>query len=390
MSPVTYPTPLIRRLFAFADDVVGGTSYENLTAGLVPDPTANMPISGVWPATGGTLDRGLTRVTRETEVRGRRAVSPPLPFRAAPVMTVPFPAYRSIVEKLMRKCLGGTDVVTGSASTGYTHTFSELGFGSTQLPTMICQMIRDDLNHKMSGGFVNRVTLDFPIDAEGTIEAEIHGLYYQNYSAAAYPTSPVLLPNPVFTDVDYVMLLRDATMYIDAQAVAIPDLMGVNLVFNNNISDPKWYANHNVTFPYGILNSATTPVLGASPLMRKLWFPSQFKLNGQMDISGTLNFGNVNTAQDLALDFAQIEKFVFTILGGPCIGTTGYAAGTGPYEQITITINAAQLTPDSQGPVALAARGDMLYAVNFGGFYSAQDGTDSTFTSLNQYASALL
>jgi hypothetical protein len=362
MPGITYPTANIRRLFGYTDDVVGGTTYENLTSpGVVPDATT------FWPATGGQLDRGLSRIDRAPEVRGRRSVAVPLPFRAAPAMTIPFPAYRSVVEKLVRKCLGGTDTVTGSATTGYTHTLNELGFGSTQLPTMAVQMVRDDLNHKMSGGYVNRVTLDFPLDAEGTIEAEIQGLYYTNYSSAA--------PTAVYTDVDNVLLLRDAYMYIDAQAVAIPDLVGVNLTFNNNI-DRKWYSNH---------NCVTQSALGASPLLRKLWFPSQYKLGAQLDISGTLTFGNVNTAQDLALDFGQVQKFQFTVVGGPIAGTTGPQ-----YEAIQITLNATQLTADSQAAAALAARGDITYAVNFGGFYSSYDGFDTQFSSINQISTPLV
>lgn len=359
--PVTYPTANIRRLFGYTDDAVGGTSYENLaSAGVVPDATV------FWPATGGTLDRGLTRIDRAPEVRGRRSVAPPLPFRAAPAMTVPFPAYRSIIEKLMRKCLGGTDTVTGSATAGYTHTIAELGFGSTQLPAMNLQMVRDDLNHKMSGGYVNRVTVDFPLDGEGTCEGEFQGLYYANYASAP--------PSATYTDVDNVLVLRDAQMVIDATSVPIPDLIGVTLTFNNNI-DRKWYANHNV-----VVQAA----LGASPLQRKLWFPSQYKMGAQLDISGTITFGNVNTAQDLALDFGQIQKFTFTVVGGPITGTTGPQ-----YESIQMTINATQLTADSQAAAALAARGDITYAVNFGGFLSTFDNTDTAFQSLNGIATAL-
>lgn len=360
MSPVTYPTPNVRRLFGVIDDVVGGTSFENLSvAGTPPDATT------FWAATGGTLDRGLTRIDRAPEVRGRRSVYAPLPFRAAPAMTIPFPAYRSIGEKLMRKCLGGIDTVTGSAPAGWTHSLAELGFGSTQLPTLHCQLVRDDLNQKMSGGFVNRVTWTFPLDGEATLEAEIQGLYYNNFATAA--------PSATYTDQDNVLMLRDASMFIDGAAVAIPDLVGASFVFNNNI-DRKWYSNHNVV----------AQTLGASPLLRKLWFPSQYKLGAQLDISGTITFGNTNTAQDLIVDFGQIQKFVFTCVGGPIPGSTGPVN-----EAITLTINAAELTPDSQTAEALQARGDIGYAVNFGGFYSPFDGFDTQFQSLNGLSAAL-
>jgi hypothetical protein len=358
--PVTYPSPAIRRLFGITDDVIGGTSYENLTDGTVPDATV------FWPVTGGSLDRGLTRIDKSNEVRGRRSIATPDPLMAGPTMTIPVPAYRSVWEKLMRKLLGATDTVTGSADTGYTHSFTELGFGATQLPSMHCQLVRDDLNQKMSGGFVNSLTASFPLDSEGTLSAEIQGLYYGPYATD--------MPTPTYTDVDQILLLRDASAYIDGSSTTIPDLQGVDLTFNNNITR-KWYAGHNIV----------AQTLGASPLTRKLWFPSQYKLGAQLDITGTLTFGNVNSAQDVALDFAQVQKFAFNFVGGAISGSTGPQ-----YEAVQVTINAVELTADSAGPGDLQANGDITYAVNFGGYYSPYDDADVQFQSINGISTALI
>src|SRR3954447_24406395 len=93
----------IRRLFGIADDAVaGGSSYDDLTMGAIPD------ASIFWPVTGGNIDKNIERSGREDEVRGRRAASAPMPFRASPVMTVPVPAYLSVAKKGLRKTLGGT------------------------------------------------------------------------------------------------------------------------------------------------------------------------------------------------------------------------------------------------------------------------------------------
>src|SRR4051794_28541846 len=100
----------IRRLFGIADDATaGGSNYDSLAAGAIPD------ASIFWPVTGGTIDKNIERQGREAEVRGRRAQSAPMPFRASPVMTIPVPAYLSVAKKALKKTLGGTDTVATAA-----------------------------------------------------------------------------------------------------------------------------------------------------------------------------------------------------------------------------------------------------------------------------------
>lgn len=334
----------IRRLFGITDDAVaGGSSYDDLTMGAIPD------ASIFWPVTGGTFEPNIERTTRETEVRGRRAQSPPMPFRASPVMTVPVPPYLSICKKALRKALGGADVVTGTTPGPYTHTMGTLGFGSTQLPAVHAQMVKDDINFKMSGGAFQRAAYTFPLDGEGTSEYEIWGLYHANFALAA-PTATFtgLSSDPLF--------LRDAQMFIDGSMVAIPDLQGFEFTFVNNLTR-KWYAKRNVV----------TQTIGTPALTRRLWFPEENKLGSAQDVTYAINFGNVNTTQELAYHYGQVQKFVFEAYGGPI-------SGTASNELLRFTIYAGEHT--GGGAEALAARDDITARFEGGAFYSDADAAD--------------
>jgi hypothetical protein len=338
---------IIRRLFGIADDTApGGSSYDELTMGAIPD------ASIFWPVTGGTFEPNIDRQSREDEVRGRRAASPPMPFRAEPVFTVPVPAYLSVVKKALRKALGGTEAApAGSAMVGYTHTLPVLGFGSTYLPAVYAQMVRDDLNHKISGGVFNRASLSFPMDGEGTCEYEIRGLYHKHDAAAP--------PSAVFTGLSTDPLyLRDAQMFIDGAMTAIPDLQGFNFSFTNNVT-AKPYAKQNVV----------TQSIGTPALTRKLWFPQEYKLSAAQDVTYSFNLGNVNVAQELARDYGQVQKFVFEAYGPPITGTSPAAN-----EMLRITIYGGENT--GGGAEALTARDDITSSFEGNAFYSDADSAD--------------
>ncbi len=193
----------IQRLFGIVDDAgPGGSGYDDLTNGEIPDATL------FWPVTGGTMDKSLERIDRNDEVRGRRASSPALPFKARPVLTVPVPAYRSVLEKQVKKTLGGADTVTpGSGTEPQTHSVASLDYPvSTGLPPVNAQLVRDDLNHKVSGAVFNRFSWTFPLDGEGTTEVELLGLYHSTFGSAA--------PTASFTGLsEDVMMLRDAQVF---------------------------------------------------------------------------------------------------------------------------------------------------------------------------------
>ncbi len=329
----------IRRLFGIKTDALaGGSPYDILSAGAIAD------VDTFYPVTGGTLDKNINQVTRGDEVRGRRPQNPPLPFRSNPVMTIPFNLYRSIFEKFWKKTAGGTDTVTGSAPS--THTIPALGFGTTQLPASFAQLIRDDLNHKMSGAFFESLSINAPLDGIATGQAVINGLYYKNDPVAA-PTATFATDGPIF--------LRDAKLFIDGSGTGVPDLQGIEFSFTNNTT-PKWYAGKNVV----------SQTLGTPALLRKVWYPQEMKLGSAQDVTYAINLGNVNIAQELAQDFTQIQKFVFE-LWGDLVGAS--------QELIRITCyNAAH--GSAAGAEALNARDDITARFEGGAFYSDADAAD--------------
>jgi hypothetical protein len=449
--------PTIRRLFGFTDDAVaGGSGYDALTGGVVPDATSFLPV------TTANFEAGIERIGREDEVRGRRGATRPRPFRAAPSMSFSVGTYRSVVEKLARKCLGGTDTVTGSGSTPIAHNLGVLGFGSTALPCIHTQLVRDDLNHKMAGGSINRLSFSFPLDGEGTLEAEVMGTYAAHFASAA--------PTASFSGLsEDVMMLRDAQAYLDgttpvaevqtititgtptggtftltyrgqttsaiaynavntavdtalealttigtggvtvtggpgpatpyvvtfadtmtdpdqliatssltggtnptitvttttpSYGTAIQDLQGFDFSFSNNL-ERKWYAKRNVV----------TQVLGSPAKTYKLWFPQENKLGAAQDVTYSIQFGNPSAAQELARDYAQVQKLVFEVVGGP-LATTPVGA-----ELLRITLYNAVHT--GGGGEALAARDDMTARFEGGGFYSEADSADIKFEVVN-------
>jgi hypothetical protein len=330
-------------------------TYPTFNAGPPPEP----PDAEVfWPITGGTLDQNTDRIDRNAEIRGRRAGTPPYAFRARPVMTVPVPAYQPALATALHKVLGGTDTVTSSSST-YTHSFSAIGYGTTSLPTVIAQLVRDDLNAKMSGGTFERVTATFPLDGEGTAECEIHGLYYGNFSSTP--------PTPDFTgtgmaESDNVMMLRDAQMFVDDAVDAVDDLQGFTFAFVNN-TVPKWYARRNID----------TRVVGTNQ-NRRIWYPQINRIGPAQDVTFGFSLGSVDAAEELARDFGQIEKFVVEIFGDP-IGVTSVN------EVIRFTLFGGQLTGGGAGPNS--ARDDITSDFEGGVYFSSADSNDLLIEIVN-------
>jgi len=344
----------VRRLFGIVDDAnAGGTDFDTLVAGAVPD------ASIFWPVTGGTFERNIDRIDRNDEVRGRRAMTASIPFRAAPQVTVPVACYRSVYEKLMKKCLGGADTVvagTGPTLNTYTHTLGVLGFGAAALPACHVQLVRDDLNHKIAGCSVNRVSLTAPLDGEATLEAELWGKYFKN-DVAAPPTSVFtgLSANPLF--------LRDAQMFIDGSVTPVPNLTTFEFAFTNNLT-AHWFAKRNVV----------TQSIGSPAVVRKLHFPTENRISAGQEVTYAFNLASVDAAQELALDYGQIEKFVIELAGDP-IGATTVA------EIVRITIYAGQ--HQGGGAEALVARDDITARFEGNAFYDEVAAADVKIEVIN-------
>jgi hypothetical protein len=344
----------LARVFGLRDDVVaGGSEYDDLTMGAIAD--ANI----FWPITGGTFDMNIERLDRNDEIRGRRANTPPISFRGSPVMTVPVAAYASVLGKALVKTLGGTDVVTG-AMAPYTHTFGILGYGAVALPAVFGQIVRDDLNQKMSGGSFNRLSLSFPLDGEGTAEFEIWGLFADQYGTAA--------PTASFSGIsEDPMILRDAQMFIDGSMTAVPDLQGFDFSFVNNL-ERKFYAKRNVV----------SKTLGSPAKTKRLWFPAENKLGAAQDVTYRIQLGNVSTAQELAMEYGQVQKFVFEIEGA--------SLASGGKELLRITIYGGAHT--GGGAEGLSRVEDITAGFDGGAFFSEADSADIKIELVNDASAA--
>lgn len=339
------------RLFGFTlDATAGGKDYDALSAGAIPDST-------VWyPVTGGTFEAGIERIDRNDEVRGRRANVPPRPFRAAPAMTIPLSCYPRAAAKLAYLALGVTNT-TGSGP--YTHTLTSLQYPTVSLPAVHTQMVRDTTNIKMAGATVNRVTFDFPLDGEGTIEAEFFGKFHDEF-AAATPTSNF---TNFGANVD-TMMLRDAKFYIDDSVTQVDDLQGFSLTFNNNLIR-KWYAGRDVV----------SKVVGSPTQTKKLWFPAENKAQAAPEITYTVTFGNTRDAEEIALWYAAIKKFEFVVEGLPITGGTE-----------SMTFNFYNAVHTDGGPDALSARDDITSNYEGGVFWSEADSKDLEIVCVSDVA----
>lgn len=331
----------IRRVFGFSDDAVaGGSSYDDLVSGAIADATL------FWPITGGNLDRGVERSERTDEARGIRPSRPTMSFKARPVMTIPLDAYLEPVKKAFKKALGGADTVATVTGVS-THTMAALtqSGSAPQLPPVMAQLVRDDLNHKMSGGVFNRVSLTFGPDGPATMEVEIAGLYHAHFAAAA--------PTAVFTGIqDEPLYGRDSRIFLDGSGTGVLDLQGFEFGFMNNVV-PKHY----------FLRNIVSQTIGTPSKVRKLWFPEENKMNAAQDVTFAFNLGNTNTTQELAMDYSQSEKIVFESVGAPIPASTPPTA-----ELLRITLESA--VPTGGGLDALSARDDITSRFEGNAYYN--------------------
>lgn len=348
----------IRRAFGFVNDATaGGSEYDDLVAGAIPD--ANV----FWPVTAGSVQKNADKITRDGEVRGRRARTAPLPFKQRPQMPITVPAYRTALEKVAKKTLGVEGAVTGDGTTTpYTHPLSPLGFGAIALPAINAQLVRDDLNEKISGAVINGFNWSFPLDGEGTQELDIWGLYQAHFATAAPTPSYTGFSEDVFT-------LRDAKVFIDGSGIAVPDLEGFDFGFTNNV-EPKHYAGRNVVSK--TLNTKK----------KKLWYPAEMKLTGETECTYSIQFGNTNTAQELAHDFGQIQKFVFECSAGPLGGALSAFS-----ELLRITIYAGEHADGGVDPIS--PRDDITARYEGGAFYSDADSADVKIEIVNDVATPI-
>lgn len=342
---------MFRRKFAMAaDPTSGGSSYDDVVTAASPDPGGIPNPTEDWPVTGGTFDKGLDRRERAAEVgRGGRASSAPEPWRAAPGFTIPVPPYLRILARALQLCMGKAPVRTGVAPAALTDELRPLGYNEGVHPTRFLDMVRDSLHVKAAGAVLNQLSVDFPADGDPTMETQWMALYYKTLAEA----DPVVAA--VFTGLNqYTLKARDAKVFIDGAAIAVPDFQGFSFQFDNQLTR-KWWAGRN-----------RVPEAAAS--CRIVHFPEEHRLHQPQQVTHTMRLGNTNEAEELKHDFSKVEKVVYEVEGCP-MATTPAAT-----ELFRLTLPGSMIT--GGGAEALSKSDDITSSFEMGAFYSDADGYD--------------
>jgi hypothetical protein len=342
------------------------------TAGTVPQiSTARNVIpdaTDIWPVTGASVDLNVAHLDRNSEITGFRGNPVEEEFRKDPRETIDAFAYQRLVELLFWYALGNADVVTGSAPAAITHKATPMGYaGSGLLPGLVTEVIRDNQIDRMSGGWVNTVTVTFGLDGHGTVQSEIWGLYHNSVSGGSVP---VLTRNT--RDVK-TLKLRDLRAFFNGSPVIVPGVTSFSLTYNNNIvddSESKWAAGQSVD-----------QVTDGNGVLRRIWYPSQHFLGGSQTITGNIGFSSVQQAEDVKYELAQAEQLVVEVEGG-LMATTPAAK-----EMMRFTVlNAVR---SGGGADALAKEGLQKAAYDFmGGIGST--GTDLIVESVSNIATPIV
>lgn len=358
-APPIYQPPAVRRYFALAKDpnsAAGGSNLETVAGDITNFPGGVIPdITAVLPVTTADFQWGRTNISRDNEVTGYRAGRPEIPFKVSP--TVPFtaPAYRFAVEQVLKAAMGAEGTIGGTVAP-FTHPLSPVAFGGGAQPSYMAQVIRDGINHKLSGVVIERATVNFPADGEGTVAVEAHALYAQQPAASvAMPTG--VIPEP--TALPYV--IRDAAVVFDGGATSVIGINRFQFDYQNRSTYERQVAGHCVD----VLS------VGTPPVQRKLWFPTYNKISGRHLVGVEVDFIDTQEAQEIAHHWGQVQKIVVTV-ADPLVGTN----------LIRFTLYATELNGGGVGP--LAATGDLTNAFTGNAYYSSGDGSDVLVEILNQ------
>jgi hypothetical protein len=372
MPTTFYTPPAVRRYFAVSPDpnsANGGTSLDqiagNTSAGITAD-TANFPagvipdVTAALPVTSANVAWNPTNITRDNEVTGYRASRTPIPLLRTPQVDFTADAYQYIVEKFLKYAMGSEGTIVGSVAP-YTHPLSPIGYGSTIQPSFLMQLIRDNINHKMSGVALESVNLTFAPAAAGTISVVGHPLYvHQELSSVAQPTG--VLTQPAAEP----MLIRDAVVVFDGGATSAVGVSEFTFGYANNGKYDRQVSGRCID----------TKTVGTPSLLRKLHFPAYHKISGRQAVTFGLNYLDVQEAQEIAAQWGQIQKIVVTV-----------ADPNSTTNLIRFTMYATEL--NGGGVDALQATGDQTAAFTGSAHYSASDGTDILVESVNSLATPI-
>jgi hypothetical protein len=333
-----------RRQIGYVDDsVAGGSAYDDLVAGAIPDAASFIPVRTA------NITGDPDPLERNAEVRGFRGDTPPNEFRSQANVTLTSEAYSALVKKLIRLWAGTTDVRSGAPPAAITHKF--LPIQSGDLPAVHMGVVRDEQYDKVAGCTANSVTLDFPYLEAGTIEAELRGKYRSRVATAPPATSYAQYGRRGW-------YLRDAQVLLGGALTPLDNLRGVRVGFDNRFADPEYWPRRNrVVTSYG-----------SPAVKRTVWWPQRQKFMSHA-ITGQLITGTPTPDIDLQRELAHAEQFVLEI--------ELEDLGTTPAAKELIRITAQNKVITGGGPEALTDEDELTATYDFTLFVDPASGTDT-------------
>lgn len=324
----------INRLLGWAADaVLGGTPLDSRTSGAVVAPTQ------YFPAQAADVDDGDDPIERNNEItatRGRRA---PEPFKIAPSVTgVAVRPYPVLLKSSIRKALGGTDSLAGTAPAAITHgPIRPIGVGATGLPAVDLTIVRDDLYEQVGGCQVGTWELDVPLDGDSKITMGLPGLWYRQPSGSA-PTATYAAIEP------HDFLAVGGKVFLDGAGTTQDFIQRYRLMIDNQLraSDYHWSKN--------VFEDPTTK--------RRLWYPARRRLTLDSQIECTLDFSEPLPNQVVRKMLRQLTGIVVE-LSGDYVGST-------PNLRELARFTHATSVPSESNVAALSKDGDMTHSLTFG------------------------
>jgi hypothetical protein len=344
------------RWLALADDpIAGGTRYDDVVA----DPAALVPpvSTDLLVATASNVDDGRRDLNRDNDVRGTRANSAPISFASAPSLTFSARAWTSQVRKLLRRAIGGTVTPTGAPPAAVESSIQMLQSQTGNLPALIATLVREQQVDRLTGGWIDELTFNFPADEEGTIEGTVRALYRRVDDVDDVAPALPALAGGVGQSVAY--MLRDVIALEGPGAgVQIDCLGGFGMTLNNNLSDDfrtRFCAGRNI--------EETT----IDAVLHRLWFPDKNRV-GSQTITGRLDFGDTRPEREARKLVAHADKLVVELYGDP-LGTTPAAD-----ESVRLIFHKHALTGGGAEP--LAREGDQQSSYEFTAYVDDVTGKD--------------
>lgn len=279
----------LRRAFGFVDDATaGGTAYDALSSGAIPDPDT------FWPAQNATTTSGREDLDRNDEFRGVRGRVEPEPFRRAPSVNIKGRLYAPIAKKLLKLMTGASGAVTGTAPAVRTRKFEPVE-GVDVLPAVHLALVNDDQYVKVAGCQLDSCELAFTIDGAATFDATFVGLYEAPESAA--------VPAISYADnaPDWAFKLRDAQALIAGAVSGIDGLAGFTLKYENQFTAPEFWP---------MREREIVAVSGGNP-EAILWWPHIRRMGFDRAVTGSINFSTVKAAEEVAERLARARQLVF-------------------------------------------------------------------------------